>query len=214
MKDQLKVVIIGNCNCGKTSIITRIDKNTFTPEYTSTEGITDHSIDLTYVEFNNRTLRMELWDTAGQEKYRSLTSIIYKDADAAILVYDITNNESFTALKQYWLNEIKENCPSDIVIAVAGNKSDLVGQVDEEEVRRFVEENEIVFKNTSAVDNSGIKELFRDVGKVYLKRYLEEDEQQVNEEEGGKEEDGEKKEGTGKKLKGGTGHGHEKKKCC
>ena len=214
MKDQLKVVIIGNCNCGKTSIITRIDKNTFTPEYTSTEGITDHSIDLTYVEFNNRTLRMELWDTAGQEKYRSLTSIIYKDADAAILVYDITNNESFTALKQYWLNEIKENCPSDIVIAVAGNKSDLVGQVDEEEVRRFVEENEIVFKNTSAVDNSGIKELFRDVGKVYLKRYLEEDEQQVNEEEGGKEEDGEKKEGNGKKLKGGNGEGNEKKKCC
>ena len=214
MKDQLKVVIIGNCNCGKTSIITRIDKNTFTPEYTSTEGITDHSIDLTYVEFNNRTLRMELWDTAGQEKYRSLTSIIYKDADAAILVYDITNNESFTALKQYWLNEVKENCPSDIVIAVAGNKSDLVGQVDEEEVRRFVEENEIVFKNTSAVDNSGIKELFRDVGKVYLKRYLEEDEQQVNEEEGGKEEDGEKKEGNGKKLKGGNGQGNEKKKCC
>ena len=213
MKDQLKVVIIGNCNCGKTSIISRIDKNTFTPEYTSTEGITDHSIDLTYVEFNNRTLRMELWDTAGQEKYRSLTSIIYKDADAAILVYDITNNESFTALKQYWLNEVKENCPSDIVIAVAGNKSDLIGQVDEEEVTRFVEENEIVFRKTSAVDNSGIKELFRDVGKVYLKRYLEEDEQQVNEEEGKEEEEG-KKEGNGKKLKGGDGEGNEKKKCC
>ena len=114
MKDQIKVVLIGNCNCGKTSIISRIDKNTFTNEYISTEGITDHSTELTYVEFNNTTLRMELWDTAGQEKYRSLTNIIYKDADATILVYDITNNESFTALKEYWLGEVKENCPNNI----------------------------------------------------------------------------------------------------
>ena len=99
---------------------------------------------------------------------------------------------------------------------MAGNKSDLETQVDEDEVRTFVAENEIVFRNTSALNNSGINELFRDVGKMYLKKYLKE-EQQGNEGENVQEEEKnseEKNESNGKKLQGSNGESNEKKKCC
>ena len=114
MKDSIKVVLVGSCGCGKTSIITRLVSNTFSEEYISTEGGAYNQVDFTYSEFGNKTLNMEVWDTAGQEKYRSLTKIFYKDADIAILVYDITNPESFKELKEYWMDQVREHGISEI----------------------------------------------------------------------------------------------------
>ena len=189
MKDSIKVVLVGSCGCGKTSIITRLVSNTFSEEYISTEGGAYNQIDFTYPQFDNKTLNMEVWDTAGQEKYRSLTKIFYKDADIAILVYDITNKASFLELKEYWMEQVQEHGISDIsknififlihflVIGMAGNKSDLFNkeEVDENEAKSYAESNGAVFKVTSAFNNSGIRDLFFELGKKYMEKYCVEE---------------------------------------
>jgi small GTP-binding protein len=108
MKDSIKVVVVGSCGCGKTSIINRLANDTFSAEHISTEGASFNQIEFTFPEYQNKILNMEIWDTAGQEQYRALSKIFYKDADAAILVYDTTNKESYKDIKEYWLDQVKE----------------------------------------------------------------------------------------------------------
>ena len=72
-----------------------------------------------------KSLTFDIWDTAGQEKYRSLAKIFYKDAKAVVLVYDVTNEKSFNEMKDYWYEQIKQLGDKDIIIAIAANKSDL-----------------------------------------------------------------------------------------
>ena len=110
---QCKVVLIGESGVGKTSIINRYISNTFSNVLTATPGASFTSKTLFLKEYN-QSIKFEIWDTAGQEKYRSLTKIFYKDAGAAILVYDITRKESFDELQKYWLNQIKDFAPKDI----------------------------------------------------------------------------------------------------
>ena len=88
---------------------------------------------------DGKKLKLEIWDSAGQERYRALTSIFYKDSNAAVMVYDITRNETFEELKKYWSIKLKENLSSHIILAIASNKSDLVEQetLDEEEARNL-----------------------------------------------------------------------------
>lgn len=114
MKDSIKVVVVGACGCGKTSIVSRLANDTFSQEHISTEGGSFNQVEFTFPEYQNRVLNMEIWDTAGQEKYRSLTKIFYKDADVAILVYDCTNENSFEELKEYWVDQVKESGGKDI----------------------------------------------------------------------------------------------------
>ena len=97
-----KVVLLGESGVGKTSIISRFIN-------TSYAGKT-----MTFDEFEGKAIKFEIWDTAGQEQYRSLTKIFYKDAAAAILVYDITRKDSFFELKNYWYDQVKETAPKNI----------------------------------------------------------------------------------------------------
>ena len=107
-----KVVLIGESGVGKTSIISRYTSNIFKSQLMSTLGgnfVTKTEI----MEDENKTIKFEIWDTAGQEKYRSLAKVFYKDASVCILVYDITRKSSFEQLKEYWIKEIKEYAPKD-----------------------------------------------------------------------------------------------------
>ena len=103
-----KVVLIGESGVGKTSIISRYISNTFCAVLTATPGasVTTKTI---YIQECKQSIKFEIWDTAGQEKYRSLAKVFYKNAAVCILVYDITRKASFEELKNYWLNEIKAN---------------------------------------------------------------------------------------------------------
>ena len=124
-----------------------------------------------------KCVKFEIWDTAGQEKYRSLTKIFYKDARIAILVYDITRKDSFEELKNYWYAQLKESSPDNIIIGIAANKCDLYDneQVPEDEARAFANEIGAIFKLTSANTNTGIEELFKAVGcKILDPNYSEE----------------------------------------
>ena len=109
-----KVVLLGESGVGKTSIISRFINNVFGENISSTTGASYAGKTMTFDEFEGKAIKFEIWDTAGQEQYRSLTKIFYKDAAAAILVYDITRKDSFLELKNYWYDQVKETAPKNI----------------------------------------------------------------------------------------------------
>ncbi len=109
-----KVVLLGESGVGKTSIISRFINNFFAENVISTTGASYAGKTMIFDEFGGKKIRFEIWDTAGQEQYRSLTKIFYKDAAAAILVYDITRKGSFYALKNYWYDQVKDTAPKNI----------------------------------------------------------------------------------------------------
>ena len=109
-----KVVLLGESGVGKTSIISRFINNVFGGNIISTTGASYAGKTMTFDEFEGKAIKFEIWDTAGQEQYRSLTKIFYKDAAAAILVYDITRKDSFLELKNYWYDQVKETAPKNI----------------------------------------------------------------------------------------------------
>ena len=105
---QCKVVLIGESGVGKTSIINRYISDTFSTVLTATPGASFTTKTIFLKEYN-QSIKFEIWDTAGQEKYRALAKVFYKNAAVCILVYDITRKNSFEELKKYWINEIKAN---------------------------------------------------------------------------------------------------------
>ena len=108
-----KVVLLGESGVGKTSIIQRYIKNIFEPGISSTGGANFTSKRM-YFEEEKQEIKFEIWDTAGQEKFRSLAKVFYKNASVCILVYDITRRESFEELEKFWINEIRNNVSSNI----------------------------------------------------------------------------------------------------
>jgi small GTP-binding protein len=108
-----KVVLLGESGVGKTCIIDRFINDNFDDNQKTTGISTFTAKTMTFDEFQGKSVKFEIWDTAGQEKYRSLNKIFYKDAGVAILVYDITNSQSFEEIRQYWSNQIKEFAPKD-----------------------------------------------------------------------------------------------------
>lgn len=105
MGEPIKIVLTGSCGTGKTSIINRLVFDNFQEEYITTEGGACGQKTFVYPE---GSLSMDVWDTAGQEKYKALTKIFYKDASIAILVYDITRRETFDELKNYWIEQLTQ----------------------------------------------------------------------------------------------------------
>ena len=103
-----KVVLIGESGVGKTSIINRYTQNTFKSQRLPTTGA-NFVTKTIILEEENKSIKFEIWDTAGQETYRSLAKVFYKNAAVCILVFDITRKSSFDELKEYWVEEIKEN---------------------------------------------------------------------------------------------------------
>ena len=108
-----KVILIGEMGVGKSSILSRYIKNVFDPDSPTTPALDFISKTIT-IKKNMPQIRFELWDTAGQEKYRSLTKVLIKDSAVCLLVYDITKRNSFEELKDYWIYEIRENGPSNL----------------------------------------------------------------------------------------------------
>ena len=112
------------------------------------------------------TYKYQIWDTAGQEKYKALAPMYYRGASAAIVVYDITNENSFESVKM-WIRELQQLGPPDIVIAIAGNKTDLVDQreVPTENGIAYAEKISAVFAETSALNASNVNYLFEEISK-------------------------------------------------
>jgi len=115
MSDDItcKVILIGGPGVGKTCIIQRFMNDDFQEDTTSTIGASYASKEIVFKEYNKK-VQFDIWDTAGQEQYRTIGKIFYKDSQIAILVFDITNAQSYEEMKNYWYLQIKENAPEDI----------------------------------------------------------------------------------------------------
>ena len=164
-----KIVLLGDSGVGKTCLISRFISGQFDANVNSTNGASYASKKVDYPHLK-KSLVLDIWDTAGQEKYKSLTKFFYKDAAMVILVYDITRKESYDNLKNYWYKQIQEFGEKDIVLGIAGNKSDLYDNeaVPEKEARAFAKSINAIFALTSAQNNSGVTKLFEDIGNKYL----------------------------------------------
>ena len=168
MEFNCKVVLIGETGVGKTCIINRFINNKFYPDTLSSLNAQFISKEMKFPQ--GQTVVLELWDTAGQEKYRSIAKIFYKDARAVIMVYDITDENSFNQLKEYWIEQIKENGNKNVILAIAANKSDLIGEikVKNEEGEKFAKEIGAIFIPTSAKNAAGIQILFESIARKIL----------------------------------------------
>ena len=160
---QYKVVLIGESGVGKTCIIAQFTNGKFDPN-------TVTSLTAQYIRKNvdlpdGETITFDIWDTAGQEKYRALAKIFYKDARAIVLVYDVTSIKSFEEIKNYWYEQIKQLGSENIVIAIAANKYDLYEekQVSNEDGEEFAKSIGAIFVSTSAKNASGINALFENI---------------------------------------------------
>ena len=118
---KYKILILGDSKVGKTCFLTRYADNTYQEDYLSTIGM-DYKIKNYQLE-NGNIIKLYIWDTAGQDRFRSITSNYYKGADGIILVYDITKKDTFNSVRN-WINSIKEEAPAKVVLILVGNKVD------------------------------------------------------------------------------------------
>jgi len=160
---QFKLVLLGESAVGKSSLVLRFVKGQFHEYQESTIG----AAFLTQtVCLDDTTVKFEIWDTAGQERYHSLAPMYYRGAQAAIVVYDITNPDTFERAKT-WVKELQRQARADIVIALAGNKSDLANRrmVEYEEASNYAEENSLLFMETSAKNANNVNEIFLEIAR-------------------------------------------------
>ena len=163
-----KVVLLGEAGVGKTSIISRYIKQKFDPEYIT--SLTSQFL-RKIVEFpDNKKITLDIFDTSGQEKYRSVAKFYYRNSRAVILVYDITSTKSFKEMKEYWYEQIKEVDIENFIIAIVANKNDLYEEreVQDEEGEKFAQQIGGFFVSTSAKNDSGVNDLFDNIAKKIL----------------------------------------------
>ena len=155
---KYKLIFLGDQNVGKSSILNRFLNDTFVEEYQATIGLDFQSKN---VQIDNQDVHLLLYDTAGQEKFRSLIPMYTRDANIILLVYDITNKESFENL-YVWLKDLTNININEVIICIVGNKIDLneKREVSNEEGQKYAQEHDFIFQEVSAKTGEGFSELF------------------------------------------------------
>ncbi|TIB83913.1 GTP-binding protein ryh1 [Wallemia mellicola] len=148
---KFKLVFLGEQSVGKTSLITRFMYDTFDKTYQATIGI-DFLSKTMYLD--DRTIRLQLWDTAGQERFRSLIPSYIRDSSVAVVVYDVSNKNSYDNTSK-WIEEVKQERGDDVIIVLVGNK------VNNDQVKEYCDNNGILFIETSAKSGFNVKQLFK-----------------------------------------------------
>ena len=166
-----KYIIVGDPSVGKSNLLMKFAHNKFTDEYQATIGV---EFGAKNIEFNNQIYRIQVWDTAGQENFRSITRAYYKNSVCAMVVYDIANKESFENVKK-WLQDIQEESPKTVLVALIGNKIDLEDKrvISYDEGNEFAIKNGIIFGETSAKSGDGIEDIFLKSAKEIIKNMNE-----------------------------------------
>ena len=175
---MFKVLLLGDSGVGKSSILLRYTKNQFTADMRSTIGV---EFGIKYLTLDNLQLKVQIWDTAGMERYRSITSAYYKGAKGVIVVYDICRKVSFDNIDK-WIDDFKSKADEDAVILIIGNKSDLQDkrEVNTEEVKLKAEKKKMAFMETSAKNNENVSKAFLQLFKEIIKIYKEKNSDTIN----------------------------------
>eukprot|EP01119_Soliformovum_irregulare_P005711 TRINITY_DN1745_c0_g1_i1.p1 TRINITY_DN1745_c0_g1~~TRINITY_DN1745_c0_g1_i1.p1 ORF type:complete len:204 (-),score=47.44 TRINITY_DN1745_c0_g1_i1:58-669(-) len=166
-----KLLILGDSNVGKSSLLSRFADNVFGEEHN--EKIMDHREKPHNIDGHQTIL--QIWDTAGQERFRTITNSFYRGAFGVILVYDVTNRESFDNVKDYWLDQVEVNAPRNVNIVVIGNKMDLpetAHMVTQKEVQEWAAAKELSCLTTSAKTGRGVDEAFEHIVRQMLGRKI------------------------------------------
>jgi len=163
-----KMLLIGDSGVGKSCLLLRFADDTYTESYISTIGV---DFKIRTIELEGKTVKLQIWDTAGQERFRTITSSYYRGAHGIIVVYDVTDRDTFEHVKQ-WLQEIDRYANEHVNKLLVGNKSDLEDkrQVSKEEGQAFADEHGIKFLETSAKDASNVEPAFQEMAKQIKSR--------------------------------------------
>ncbi|KAG0659978.1 GTP-binding protein of the rab [Maudiozyma exigua] len=158
-----KLLLIGNSGVGKSCLLLRFSDDTYSNDYISTIGV---DFKIKTVELEGKTVKLQIWDTAGQERFRTITSSYYRGSHGIIIVYDITDQESFNGVKM-WLQEIDRYATSTVLKLLVGNKCDLTDKrvVEFDVAKEFAEANNMPFLETSALDSTNVEEAFLTMAK-------------------------------------------------
>ncbi|XP_035381454.1 ras and EF-hand domain-containing protein homolog [Electrophorus electricus] len=169
-----KVVLVGNSSVGKTSLLHRFCDDCFYPGTSATVGI-DYSVKTLTVD--NSQVALQMWDTAGQERYRSITKQFFRKADGVVVMYDITSEQTFTAVRS-WMASVQEGAGEDIPVMLLGNKTDLEGQraIEFRAADRLAKDSQMMFFECSALSGQYVTEAM-----VHLARVLKEQEDREKE---------------------------------
>ncbi|KAH9387322.1 Ras-related protein Rab-8A [Nematocida major] len=169
---QLKLLIIGESNVGKTSILQRFIENKFEKSFSTTIGIDFRS---KTIQIDGREVELQIWDTAGQERFFSITRSYYRGSDGIFLTFDLTSESSFDSLSK-WIGEIRDKVEEKVPIFLLGNKKDLLdeskGEISElktvSKIREISEQLNVSWYGTSAKSGENIEEIFMDMARAIL----------------------------------------------
>ena len=166
----MKLILVGDSGVGKTNILSKYLKNDFDPDSKATVGV---EFGTKNIEIDNKRIKVQILDTAGQERYKSITSTYYKGAKGAFIVYDITRKSTFDNIDK-WIGDLKNNGDENMIVYLVGNKSDLndMREVRKDEAMTKSEKFNIAFSETSALYGDNIHKIFQDLmEKVYINFY-------------------------------------------
>ncbi|SCV04230.1 LAMI_0H14444g1_1 [Lachancea mirantina] len=174
---QFKLVLLGDSSVGKSSIVHRFVKDSFDEFRESTIGAAFLSQTIKLENEPDVTIKFEIWDTAGQERYKSLAPMYYRNANAALVVYDVTQADSLAKARS-WVEELKSKVSDkDLVICLVGNKVDLCEDgsepkaVEKEDAESYAAEHGLLFHEVSAKSGSGVSAVFQQIGsKLYAQK--------------------------------------------
>ena len=194
-----KVLLLGNSDVGKSSLLLRFVDSVWNDAFVPTIGV---DFKVKTLEINNKKVKMQIWDTAGEERFRTVVSTYFRGAHGILLLYDVTNRDSFKNLEN-WLIEIEKNSSEKVLKILLGNKCDLNDdrEIQPDEGRAFADRNGMEFMETSAKMNTNVNEAFETLGKLMI---------EFNSKNNNKTQQGENKTfkaDSGKDL-------NTKKKCC
>ena len=158
-----KVLLLGDSTVGKTCFLLRYCDKTFQDAHLSTIGL-DYRVKTMTLK-NKKNIKLQIWDTAGQDRFRAITKNYYKGANGIILIYDVTNLQTYENVKN-WITQIREETNPNVVIYLAGNKIDIPAEervVKTEEGKEIADEYKLQFKETSAKDGINVNEVFQEL---------------------------------------------------
>lgn len=161
-----KVLLLGDTGVGKSSLILRYTEETFNSKLVNSIGV---DFKMKKKEIDGKIIKVQIWDTAGHERFRSITYSYYRGANAIIIVFDITNKKSFLSITE-WLKQIEKHAKENVFKFLVGNKSDLAEErkVTFEEAKEYADSHDLPYIETSAKEGININELFESSIKSFL----------------------------------------------